>query len=467
MGYTITKTAVSNLEKEKLFAIEEGHFSDLKAIEVSPRKLSKAISAFANAEGGELFIGIDDTPRLWRGFNSVEAANAHLQVFEEHFPLGNDYRYEFLINQEEEGLVLKIEISKTRDLKKASDGKVYIRRGAQSLPVQDEDRIASLKRDKGIISFETELINCPEEVVCNSLHIIEFLIEVVPTGEPEPWLKKQLLLQNGKPTVTAILLFSEEPQAALPKRSGLKIYKYKTSDKEGSRETLEFDPISIDGNAYNQISMSVEKTTEIVESVRLQTNEGLVEVKYPHEAIHEILTNAVIHRDYSIADDIHVRIFDNRVEVLSPGTLPGHVTEKNILSERFARNPTLVRLINKFPNPPNKDVGEGLNTAFESMQKLKLKPPIIEQTGGYVKVTLKHETLATAEESILKYLSNHDNIANRQARAICFVESENKMKRILQSLVANGLLEPVPGRSQFHAAYQLTDAGREAAKKYT
>ena len=463
----IDKSIISEAEKQKLLSLEEGHFSDLKAIEVSPARLSKAISAFANAEGGELFIGIDDKPREWRGFDSIEAANAHIQVFEENFPLGADFRYEFLENNAENGLVLKVEISKTRDLKTASDGKVYVRRGAQSLPVVDAERLASLKRDKGIISFETELVNCPEEEVCNSVHIIEFLIEVVPTGEPEAWLNKQLLLQSGKPTVAAVLLFAEEPQAALPKRSGLKIYRYKTSGKEGSRETLDFDPISIEGNLYQQIKLAVDETTKIIESVRIQRMDGLVEVKYPYEAIHEILTNAVIHRDYSITDDIHIRIFDNRVEILSPGTLAGHVTPENILSERFARNPAIVRLINKFPDPPNKDVGEGLNTAFESMQKLKLKSPVIEQEGGYVKVILKHEFLATPEEAILKYLSGNENIANREAREICFIESENKMKRILQSLVGSGLLEPVPGRSQFHAAYQLTEAGRDAANKYT
>lgn len=463
----ITTSKISDSEKDKLLSMEENHFSDLKAIDVGPGKLSKAIAAFANAEGGELFIGIDDDPRIWRGFESVEDANAHIQVFEENFPLGNDFRLEFLDNENAEGIVLKVEISKTRDLKTASDGKVYVRRGAQSLPVNDEGRLQTLRRDKGIISFETELINCPEEVVCNSIHIIAFLIEVVPTGEPDVWLRKQMLIQNGKPTVSAILLFAEEPQAALPKRSGLKIYRYKTSGKEGTRETLDFDPISIEGNIYQQISKSVEKTTNIIESVRIQTSSGLTKVQYPHEAIHEILTNAVIHRDYSITDDIHIRIFDNRVEILSPGTLPGHVTAENILSERFARNPALVRLINKFPNPPNKDVGEGLNTAFESMQKLKLKAPVIEQNGGYVKVTLRHETLATPEESILTYLKTHENIANRQAREVCFVESENKMKRILQSLVASGLLEPVPGRSQFHAAYQLTDDGRNASEKIT
>ena len=65
-----------------------------------------------------------------------------------------------------------------------------------------------------------------------------------------------------------------------------------------------------------------------------------------------------------------MRVFDNRVEVESPGILPGQVTVKNILDEQFARNGMLVRLVNKFPDPPNKDVGEGLNTAFKAMPLL-------------------------------------------------------------------------------------------------
>jgi ATP-dependent DNA helicase RecG len=276
-----------------------------------------------------------------------------------------------------------------------------------------------------------------------------------------------MTLSNGKATVAAVLLFAEEPQAILPKRSGLKVYRYKTSAEDGTRETLDTDPLSVDGNLYNQIKHAVLETTSVIESVRLHTSDGLVSVSYPKEAIHEIITNAVIHRDYSITDDIHIRIFDNRVEVLSPGTLPGHVTAQNILSERFARNPTIVRLINKFPEPPNKDVGEGLNTAFESMRNLKLKPPEIQQLGGYVSVVLKHESLATPEEAILIYLINNEEIANRNARDVCFIRSENKMKRILQGMVANGLLEPVPGRTRYTAAYQLTMEGREAANKST
>lgn len=457
---------VSEREVEKLLTLEEGHFLDLKSKNISPAKLTKALSAFANAEGGEIFIGIEDSPREWLGFDNQEAANGHIQTFEEFFPLGLDFQYQFLASDDRKGLILKVQILKTRELKSASDGKIYLRRGAQSLPVTDDARILALRRDKGIVSFETELVNCPEDIVCNSIPVLEFMLEVVPTAEPRDWLKKQMAIQNGKATVVAVLLFAEEPQAILPKRSGLKIYRYKTTSEDGSRETLDFDPISIEGNAYSQIYNAVNKVVSIIESVRLQTVDGLIPVKYPQEALHEIITNAVIHRDYSITDDIHIRIFDNRVEILSPGSLPGHITKDNILTERFARNPSLVRLINKFPDPPNKDVGEGLNTAFESMRSLKLKSPEIYQEGGYVKVILKHEPLATPEESILLYLLKHDEIANRNAREVCFIKSENKMKRILQAMVSNGLLESVPGRSRYTAAYQLTVKGTAAAQEY-
>jgi len=281
------------------------------------------------------------------------------------------------------------------------------------------------------------------------------MIEVVPAAEPEPWLKKQQVIFQDKPTVAGLLLFADEPQAAVPKRCGLKIYRYKTKDEEGSREALDFDPISVEGCAYDQIRVAVQKTTEIIESVRVNTSAGLKSVTYPSTALHEIITNAVLHRDYSIADDIHIRIFDNRVEVMSPGTLPAHITPSNILEERFARNGAIVRLINKFPNPPNKDVGEGLNTAFNAMREMKLKPPTVTQEGGYVKVILRHEALASPEELILEFLRTHEQIKNKEAREICFIGSENKMKRIIQGMISNGMLERVPGTTRYTAAYRL------------
>ena len=66
---------------------------------------------------------------------------------------------------------------------------------------------------------------------------------------------------------------------------------------------------------------------------------------------------------------------------------------------RFARNGNIVRVINKFPDPPHKDVGEGLNTAFEAMRNLRLKDPIISELDNSVIVRIRHEKLASAEES--------------------------------------------------------------------
>ena len=161
--------------------------------------------------------------------------------------------------------------------------------------------------------------------------------------------------------------------------------------------------------------------------------------------MHEIITNAVLHRDYSIATDIQIRVFDNRVEVESPGKLPGYVTTKNILDSQSARNPKLVRIINKFPDAPNKDVGEGLNTAFEAMEKLRLKAPIIEETDTSVLVVIRHERLASPEEIIIEYLQKHDSIKNGLGRKLTGIKSENTMKSVFYRLRDGGFISLVRG----------------------
>ncbi len=452
---------ISHVDSGKILSIQEGHFVDLKAIDIQPAKLTRSISAFSNAEGGELYVGIDDDKinniRIWRGFSTPEDANGHIQIFEKLFPLGDEFSYSFLSTVSQNGLVLKIEVRKSRSIKTASNGKIYVRRGAQNLPVDMDEEIARLRRNKGLASFETETVNTDPEFISNSTVILKFMIDVIPNAEPEAWLRKQQLIIQNLPTVSGIVLFAEEPQALLPKRSGIKLYRYKTTADEGTRDTLDFDPISIDGCAYEQIRVAVNRTVNIIESIRIRTSSGLENVKYPPTALHEVITNAILHRDYSIADDIHIRIFDNRVEVISPGTLPAHITPENILEERFSRNGSIVRIINKFPDPPNKDVGEGLNTAFLAMREMKLKDPIIEQTGENVRVILRHEPLGTPEEIILEYLQNYRQIANREAREICFIGSENQMKRILQNMVKNNMIEQVPGTTRYTAAYRLKE----------
>jgi ATP-dependent DNA helicase RecG len=94
-------------------------------------------------------------------------------------------------------------------------------------------------------------------------------------------------------------------------------------------------------------------------SIQIWTVEGLRNVSYPPEAIWEIITNAVIHRDYSISDNILINVYNNRIEVISPGKLPGYVTPKNILEARFSRNPRIVRTLNRYRDPPTRTWEKG------------------------------------------------------------------------------------------------------------
>lgn len=395
---------LSSEQSDALAQQNESHFLDFKSIRISPAKATQSVSAFANADGGELLIGIEDPKNAgdrWIGFDNEEAANAIVAVLTKLFPPGEIFSYTFMTADGAHGTVLRVEALKNRNIWKDSGGDYFARRGAQNIRL-DRDGTRELEFSKGLTSFEDEKLNVGIDYIMDSDDLTSFMQNVVPSATSEKWLNKQRLIIDDRLTVAGALLFSEEPQALLPK-AAIKTYRYQTSD-QASRETLEGQPETIEGNAYRQIHVAVQKVVSIIEQIPVMRDSGFEAIKYPDTAIHEIITNAVIHRDYSANDDIHIRVFNNRIEIYSPGKLPGHIKPSNILEERLARNQKIVRLLNKFPDPPNKDVGEGLNTAFEAMRALQLKDPEVVETESGVLITLKHEKLATPEQKIVDYL---------------------------------------------------------------
>lgn len=435
---------LSDRELVALFSIEENHFNDFKAKDIEGKKASRTVSAFANASGGDIYIGIreenDTKLKHWEGFKTIEEANGFIQMLCELLVVTNNYNVLFLKHPQLGTYVLQATIFKTQAIVYCTDKKVpYVRKGAQNLPYDTPEKIRRLELDKGITSFENEIVAESDISDVNESDIWKsFQKNIVPDTDTGAWLKKQRLYVKGKLTVAGLLLFSDEPQICLPKRSSIKIFRYQTSG-EAERDTLVGLPVTIEGCAYKQIYDAVSKTKEIIESLK-KFGKEFETIEYPEETLHEIITNAVLHRDYSIATDIQIRIFDNRVEVESPGKLPGYVTVENILTAQSARNPKLVRLINKFPEAPNKDVGEGLNTAFEAMAKLRLKDPVIEERDNSVLVIIKHEKLASSEEIVVDYLMKNDNITNRVGRSITGIKSENIMKRVFWKLRDAGMI---------------------------
>lgn len=457
----IEKREISKSEADILLWTEESHWVDVKRIDIAPAKLSRSVSAFANTAGGEIFIGVDEAKaptkqRTWRGFVDAEAANAHIAVIDGLLPLGGHYHADLLSCPDYPGLLLQLTVLKSREIIYATDGVPYVRRNAQNLPIKTDEALERLRLDKGISTFEDATVSVPAETITNSTTVINFIMTVVPTAEPDAWLRKQFVLQGDKPTAAGVLLFSDEPQAALPKRSAIKLFQYKTKSDESSRDTLAFDPLTIEGCLYDQIAEAVRKTKELIEGMKTLGDKSLENVVYPDETLHEIITNALLHRDYSIPADVQVRIYDNRIEIESPGRLPGHVTPENILNEQSARNPKIVRLINKFPDAPNKDVGEGLNTAFEAMKRLRLKEPTIEEREFSVVVHIRHTPLASPHDTVIEYLKDNQSITNQKARELTGIRSENSMKNVFLSLKTRDLIEQVPGRERGGgAAWQL------------
>ena len=448
---------ITESELIRIFSIEENHFNDFKAKDISGKKFSKIVSAFANASGGDIYLGIREENNTkikhWEGFQYIEDANSFLQVLDGITNVENFYELDFFKHPTLNTYVLKVTIFKTSSIVSTADDKIFVRKGAQSLPVDTPEKLRRLELDKGISSYENETVGESEITdATESETYTKFSEAIIPATEPQKWLIKQRLIRGDKLTVAGELLFADEPQICLPKRSSIKIFRYKTSGT-ADRDTLSGQPITIEGCAYNLIYDAVSTTKEIIESIR-KLGHGFESIEYPEETLHEIITNAVLHRDYSITTDIQIRIFDNRVEVESPGKLPGHVTIANILDTQAARNPKMVRLINKFPDAPNKDVGEGLNTAFEAMNKLRLKAPEIIELENSVVVYIRHERLASPEDMVREYLDDHEEITNSQGRKLTGIKSENKMKRVCWRLRDQGLIEMIPGRALCKSAWR-------------
>lgn len=451
MSINYTKRVISHADVAEIIGKTEDWIMDMKGKEIKPAKLSKTISAFANTNGGDLFVGIshqsDKRVYYWNGYTDEESFNPIIALLDNMLPTYDYYSVEAYQHPDNHTYILHIIVHKTINIIYASDGKPYVRHGVQNLPCDTAEKMLRLKLDKGMASYEDEFTQSVFDDIKNSSVLFAFLSVVAPQTAPYDWLRKQRVMDgNAKINVAGVLLYDECPQATLPKQSAIRILRYRTDDTEGQRNNLvDGFPISIEGDVYSLIRTATSKIKEIVENTGVIGHKGNELRTYPDTTLHEIITNAVIHRDYSIPKDIQIRIFTNRIEVESPGKLPGHITLENILREQYSRNPKLIRLISKFPDPPNKDVGEGLNTAFHAMLEMKLKPPIIEETDNSVIVTIRHERLDDAESVVLEYLDAHDTISNSIARGLTGITDTNKMKKVFYVLKEQGLLEIVPG----------------------
>lgn len=455
MEATFKRKSISYRDYLRLLDTPEAHLIDFKDKRIKPTKLCHSVSAFANADGGEIYIGISEDKEKkefsWDGFANEEEANSLIQTVEDMLFLNCHYDAEFL-DHGNDGIVLRLVINKANKVIYTAQKKVFIRRSAQNLELKTTEEIRRLELNKGACSHEDFAMNIDIKQVEESNIIYEFVIDSGFDVNPEDFLKKNNLVYERKPRVSSVLLFSDYPQAFID-RCGVKIIRYNSSADIPERKDMVGNPVSIEGCLYKLIYKTVDKVQEIID--QMPATQSGEKVQYPKETLHEIITNAALHRDYSIKDDIQVRIFNNRVEIQSPGILPGYITIQNILSQRFSRNGTLVRLINKFKNPPNKDIGEGLNTAFDAMRDSGLMYPKIKQVENGVLVIIANEKLPDSTEVLLKLLDSHNVLTSNEINRKRVFKSEYEKKKTLRKLREDGIVETVLGTHGIDTAYRL------------
>ncbi|MFF2677663.1 ATP-binding protein [Arthrobacter koreensis] len=458
------KRKISEEEALALIVRDESHLWDQKSARSGGTVVEKIAVALANSDGGEFILGIEDARSgsgilRWSGFASIEEANFIHQALagDIHPPVPYSYENLEIEGRGSQGIACLVRVEKSVDVHFTSGKKCLVRRGASSREISGQ-AITDLQLSKGTKSYEDQQLADYDVVeLADEPELHFFLKSYSPRADVEGFTRRERIVDraSGQCRVAAAVLFSEYPSSVVPKRCAVKIARYNTAGAP-RREHLNSPPMTIEGPARKVIERTLEEAAKIIQSVSvLQLDGSLEPMKYPPEALKEIVVNAIIHRDYNISDDVHVSIFDNRVEVKSPGGLPGQMTLELLFKERASRNPKILRLLNRYENPPNQDIGEGLKTAREKMTEAKLREPKFSVEGNYFLAVLPHERLARPEELVMEYLASNIEITNKIARELTGIRSENTMKEVFYSLRDVKKIERVPGKNGNLAAWRL------------
>jgi ATP-dependent DNA helicase RecG len=240
--------------------------------------------------------------------------------------------------------------------------------------------------------------------------------------------KLEFDLSALRPTYAALLLFGKYPQQWLPNASIL------AARFSGRTLSDHFFKQEFAGTLPEQLRLAEaflrDNMRNVVRLVGLAHQEMS---EYPLEALRELLVNAVAHRDYNLqGDNTHIHIFADRIEVHSPGLLPGPMNLGNLLEARFSRNPVIMQVLSDMGFVER--LGYGLNRVMEAMRQNALQPPRFEETAGTFRVTLfgaSEARMAAPPPDLRAYRAMDLN--SRQGQALAFLLKQPAVSRRITS----------------------------------
>ncbi len=360
---------------KNLLSLREWNTFEAKRAAVQPRKLLESLCAFANGDGGFLVIGFEDekkaqdSDRLIGISENPDNVSEFLKLLKSEFdpPLQHvvsSFEEEIENKQGKGDKLLIIRAQKSNDIHSLKNGDTFIRRGSQNVKIGAQE-ILRLRYERGSIKFEDEDSGVTDLTELESDLLDKYKVDTNSQNQ-DTWqfLKDNGLANKMKDGFTlnnaGALLFGKNPAVLLSCKCSIKISHYFGIKPNYSGEpNFVRRPFTIEGPLVRQIEQTVEYFRQVVResSPKLQGGTFRPSLLIPEWVFQEAIANAVIHRNYQVQNDIQVRFFDDHLEIESPGAYPAHITSANLRAERFARNPVIQRVLSRFSEAPNLDIG--------------------------------------------------------------------------------------------------------------
>lgn len=258
------------------------------------------------------------------------------------------------------------------------------------------------------------------------------------------------------PSNAGILLFSPNFKLYFPDAI-IRLGRFAGIDKSEIIDHLDLEaPISI---VIDQIIAFIRRHTITAAQISSIRREDIPE--YPPVAIREIITNALLHADYSIKGvHIQIAIFSDRLEVTNPGALPFGLNLETALSGiSQLRNRTIGRVFRELQLI--EQWGSGLSRVIAACLAQKLPPPKFEELGNFFRVTLYQKLtkiMAMPDWYVLfiNYIQKHNEITAKLAQEIWKVSprtASNRLKKLIdQGLIVELSTSPYDPKKSFRLA---------------
>jgi ATP-dependent DNA helicase RecG len=378
-----------------LAALPEDQWFERKSSRIAARDLADSLIGMGNADGGLIVVGIRDG-KVEGTDGSPTKRNEQMQASIDFCepPVRVSPRLVACENERGRGdRLLVIEVTPSEVVHSNRRDEVFLRVGDENRLLRFRQR-QELLYDKGQASYETRVLR-DADIKDLEMPLVEDYAHAVKAPDALRLLRARGLLDDRTLTIAGCLLFARDPQSLLPE-TFVRVLRYRGRERgTGARQQL-IEDLRMEGpipHQLRQAQMVIERLQPVRRALLVDTGRFGDVPLVPEDAWLEGLVNAVVHRSYSIAGDhIRVDIFDDRIEVWSPGRFPGLVDLSDPFdATRFARNPRIARVCADLNF--GQELGEGIRRMFEEMRYAGLNDPIYRQASGGVQLTLLAEPL--------------------------------------------------------------------------